>query len=280
MISEEQLVRFLDMNPFSVRKIYRRHDLTMLIKTVLVVWQVIGVYKTIALSIEINVFDVETFVKKFSYICIAVYTLIGIYLVLSSSRVRWFILEDLNDFNSSLDLPTSTNSGVIIPVIFFCLVGHISAFTFLARTAFIVNFFVYASTNYTVTAIKHLASKSLKALIDKMVKSESPIEVVHNFRQVLSYDRKSEDIFSFIILTGLSNGVFIIFLSLVAYWKAYGLHQICNCFESNHPFVSIVSEYYAMCQLLLLGIVSTNQQGFVSNVKIFCRIRQHLGSKF
>lgn len=267
MVSEEKLIRLFDMNPFLVRKTFKGHDLTIFIKSVLVVWQVIGVYKLITVSFEITVFDFETFVKKLSFIGIAVYTLFGIYLIVSSNRGHQFILEDLNDFNSSLDIPTSTDySGVIIPVIIFFVVGHMSAFTFLARTPFLLNFFVFVSTNYTVTVTKHLASRTMKALIDKMVKSESPIEVVHRFRQVLTYGYMSEDIFSFSVLSGLSGGVFMIFLSLTAYWKAYGLHKICNCFESQHPFVSIVSQYYAMCQLLLLGIVSTNQQGYVSRV--------------
>lgn len=273
MISEEKLIRLLDMNPFSVRKTFKRHDLTMFMKTVLVVWQIIGVYMLIDISFEIKVSDFETFVKKLSYIGIAVYTLFGIYLIVSSNRVHRFILEDLNDFNLSMDLPTSTNSGVIIPVIIFFVVGQMSAFTFLARTPFLLNFFIFVSTNYTVTATKHLASKTMKALIDKMVKSESPIEVVHHFRQVLTYGHLSEDIFSFSVLSGLSGGVFMILLSLTAYWKAYGLHKICNCFESQHPFVSIVSQYYAMCQLLLLGIVSTNQQGYVSRVLSFRILR-------
>lgn len=91
MVFEESLVRLLDMNPFSVRKIFKRHDLPIFIKIVIVVWQLISVYELIASSLKINVFDVETFVIKLSFIYISIYTLVGIYLIVTSNRVHRFV---------------------------------------------------------------------------------------------------------------------------------------------------------------------------------------------
>lgn len=55
MISEEDLVKFLDINPFSIPKVYQRHDLPVIFKTVLVVWQAIAVYTLAGFSLEIKV---------------------------------------------------------------------------------------------------------------------------------------------------------------------------------------------------------------------------------
>lgn len=266
MISEEGLVKFLDINPFSIPKVYQRHDLPVIFKTVLVVWQAIAVYTLAVFSLEIKVYDVNTFVRKLSYINILVSTIISLYLICSSKRPNMFNLESLPELYSCLNLPTSKFPGVIILVIIFFLIAHVSAYTCLTISSgiiFMINYLLFASTNYTVTAIKHLVSKSLKTVHYKMVPSESPISFVHYFRQVLAYNHRIEETYSFSVLIGLSGGVFMMCLSLTEYWKCFGLHKICDSYESNHPVISIVSQYYTMCQLLLLAIVSTQQLGYV-----------------
>lgn len=273
MISEKKLVRLLDMNPFSVPKLYQRHDLPVFVKTALVLWQVIAVYTLIKLLIETNVFDIDTFVRKLGYAVILVFTMIGIYLILSTNRDHRFSIESLPELNSSLDIATSKyHVGVCITVIVFCLVAHVSAFTFLgtpSEIVFLINYMLFVSTNYTVVGFKHLVSKSTKAVVVKTIQSETPIKVVHRFRQVLTYNQSIEDIYSFSVLVGLSNGVFMILISLITYWNVYGFHKIFDCFESNHPFISIVSQHYAMFQFILLGNVSTKQLNNVSKCFIF-----------
>lgn len=236
-------------------------------------WQAIAIYTLTAISFEVKIIDVDTFVRKLSYINILVSSMFSIYLVVSSSRANWINLElFIFELTSSLDLPTNKYLGVIIPVIVCFLVAHVSAYTILMISVgitFIVNYSFFASTNYTVTAIKHLVLKSMKAVIFKIVQSERPLEILCSFRQVLAYDHRIEDKYSFSVLIGLSGGVFMMCLSLIEYWKCYGLHKFCNSFESNHPFISTFSQYYSMCQLLLLGIVSTQQLSCVSILKIF-----------
>lgn len=278
MISEETLVKLVDINPFSIPKIYEHHDLPVIFTTVLVVWQAIAFYILTYFAFEVKVIDVDTFVRKLSYINILVSTMIGIYLTLSSKRSRGFNLESLRELNSSLDSPpTITPPGVVIPVIICFLVAHVTAYTCLTISSgiiFMINYLLFASTNYTVTAVKHLVSKSFKSVRYKTVRSESPIEVVHCCRQVLAYSYRIEEIYSFSVLVGLFGGVFMMCLSLTEYWKCWGLHKICDSFESNHPFISIISQYYTMCQLLLLGMVSTHQVGNVGILCICHRIRQ------
>lgn len=268
MISEDRLVRLLDMNPFSIPKLRQRHNLPVCVKTVLVMWQVTAVYHLIALLLEMTVSDVETFVWKFSCTVILIFTLISIYLILSTSRDHRFNFERLSELNSSLDLTKSTQHvDGVIPVIVFFLVAHVSAFTFLSNPSeivFLINYMIFVSTTYTVSGTKHLVSKSMKAVIDKMIQSESPINIARHLRQALLRNQSIEDKYSFSVLLGLSNGVFMILISLTTFWNVYGLHKICDCFEINHPLISIVSQYYAMFQLILLGIVSTKQLSYVS----------------
>lgn len=56
----------------------------------------------------------------------------------------------------------------------------------------------------------------------------------------------------------------MVVISLTEYWKVYGLHKSCFCFESSHPFLTITSQHFAMFKLLLLGIVYTKQLSDVS----------------
>lgn len=278
MISEENLVKLLDINPFSIPKLYQHHDLPVIVKTVLVVWQAIAFYILTDFTFDVKVIDVDTFVRKLSFINILVSTMIGIYLTLSSKRSHGFNLESLRELNSSPDSPpTITPPGVVIPVIICFLVAHVSAYTCLTISSgiiFMINYLLFASTNYTVTAVKHLVSKSFKYVGHRTVRSESPIEVVHYCRQVLAYSYRIEETYSLSVLVGLFGGVFMMCLSLTEYWKCWGLHKICDSFESNHPFISIISQYYTMCQLLLLGVDSTQQVGNVGILCIFHRIRQ------
>lgn len=273
MISEETLVKLVDINPFSIPKLYQHHDLPVIFKAVLVVWQATAFYILTDFAFEVKVIDVDTFVRKLSYINILVSTMIGIYLIWSSKRSRGFNLESLRELNSSPDSPP----GVVLPVIICFLVAHVSAYMCLTISSgiiFIINYVLFASTNYTVIAVKHLVSKSLKSVRYKTVRSESPIEVVHYCRQVLAHSYRIEETYSFSVLVGLFGGVFMMCLSLTEYWKCWGLHKICDSFESNHPFISIISQYYTMCQLLLLGIVSTQQVGNVGILYICHRIRR------
>lgn len=268
MISEERLVRLLDMNPFSIPKLRQCHNLPVCVKTALVVWQVTAVYNLVTLLFEMTVSDVETFVWKLSCTVILVFTLISIYLILSTSRDRRFNFESISELNSSLDLTNITQHvGGVIPIIVCFLVAHVSAFTFLSipsEIVFLVNYMIFVSTTYTVSGTKHLVCKSMKAVNNKMIQSEIPINIARHLRQALLCNQRIEDKYSFNVLLGLSNGMFMILISLTTFWNVYGLHKICDCFESNHPLISIVSQYYAMFQLILLGIVSTKQLSYVS----------------
>lgn len=263
MISEEMLVKFLDLNPFSIPKLCRQHESPVFVKLALVVWQTIALYTSITVLFEMNIFDIETFIYKFSFMYILVSTLITTYLVLSRRR---FNLEGILELSSSFNVPPSTLSDEVIPIIMLFLVAHVTAFTFLAKTVFVINYLFLASTNYTVIATKRIVSKSMKAVIDKMVRNDirSPLEVLHSFRQVLTHNLSIENTYCVSVLIGLTGGVFMILISLTLYWKVYGLHKTCDCFESKHPFVTVVSQYYAMCQLLLLGLTSSQQQIYVS----------------
>lgn len=276
MISEEKLVRLLDMNPFSIPKLRQRHNLPVCVKAALVVWQVTAVYNLISLLYEMTVSDVETFVWKLSCTVILFFTLISIYLILSTSRDRRLNSESISELNSSLDLTKSTQHvGGVIPVIVCFLVAHVSAFTFLSipsEIVFLINYMIFVSTTYTVSGTKHLVSKIMKAVIDNMIQSESPIIIARHFRQALLRNQRIEDKYSFSVLIGLSNGMFMMLISLTTFWNIYGLHKSCDCFESNHPFVSIVSQYYAMFQLTLLGIISTKQLSYVSLCRFTYRI--------
>lgn len=276
MISEERLVRLLDMNPFSIPKLLQRLNLPVCVKTALVVWQVTAVYNLIAFLFEMTVSDVETFVWKLSCTIILVFTLINIYLILSTSRDRRFNFESISELNSSLDLTKSTQLvGGVIPVLVCFLVAHMSAFTFLSipsEIVFLINYMTFVSTTYTVSGTKHLVSKSMKALIDKMIQSESPINIVRHLRQALLRNQRIEDKYSFSVFVGLCNGIFMILISLTTYWNVYGLHKTCDCFESNHPLITIVSQYYAMFQLFLLGTISTKQLSHVSLFRFLYRI--------
>lgn len=267
MISEEKLLHFLDMNPFSIPKFSKRHELSGFFKTVLVICQAMAFYAIAAFVFEIKVFDIDTFVKKISFIYILVTDLIEIYLILSISRVFWFDFEALTELNSSLDLQTSSDSGVVVPIIIFFLLAHVSAFTCFTLSSgfvFLSHYLLLISSNYTVTAIKHVLSKSLRAVVDKMIHEERPVKVVHCFRRVLAHNQTIVDIYSFSVLVGSSGGVFMVVISLTEYWKVYGLHKSCFCFESSHPFLTIASQHFAMFQLLLLGLVSTKQLSDVS----------------
>lgn len=276
MISEARLVRLLDMNPFSIPKLRQHHNLPVCLKTALAVWQVTAVYNLIALLYEMTVSDVETFVWKLSCTLILFFTLISIYLILSTSRDRRFNFEKISELNSFLDLTKSTqNVDGFIPVIVSLLVAHVSSFTFLSipnEIVFLINYMIFVSTTYTVSGTKHLVSKSMKAVIEKMIQSESPINIALHLRQALLRNQRIEDKYSFSVLVGLSNGIFMILISLTTFWNVYGLHKICDCFESNHPLISIVSQYYAMFQLTLLGIVSTKQLSYVSRSRFPYRI--------
>lgn len=270
MISEETLVRLLDMNPFSNPKLCRQYELPVFAKIALIVWQALAVYTTITVSFKMKVFDIESFVFTLSSIYILISTLISSYLVWSPSRVDCFNLEELLELSSTLDVPSSTHSDIMIPIMICLLVAHVSAFTYLAQNVFIINYLLFACTNYTLIATKRIVSKRIKAVIDKMVQKDNPIEVVHNFRQVLTQSQGLEDIYFVSVLIGLTGGLFMILISLSLYWKVYGLLKTCDCFESKHPFVTIFSQYYAMCQLLLLGLTSTQQQINVSICGIHC----------
>lgn len=120
--------------------------------------------------------------KKTSFIYILVTTLIEVYLILSSNRVFWFDFEGLTEFSSTLDLKTSSDSGVVVPIIIFFLLAHVSAFTCFTLSSglvFLTHYLLLISTNYTVTAIEHVLSKSLKAVFDKMIQEDRPVKVVH-----------------------------------------------------------------------------------------------------
>lgn len=267
MVSEESLVRLLDMNPFSIPKLCQRHNLPVCVKTALVVWQVTAVYNLIALLLEMTVSDVETFVWKLSCTVILVFTLMSFYLILSTNRDPRLNFESVSELNSSLYLTSTQQVGGVIPVIVCFLVAHVSAFTFLSipsEIIFLINYMIFVSTTYTVSGTKHLVFKSMKDVIDKMILSKSPINIILHLRQALLRNQRIEDKYSFSVLVGLSNGMFMILISLTTFWNVYGLHKICDCFESNHPLITVVSQYYAMFQLILLGIVSTKQRSYVS----------------
>lgn len=89
MISEERLVRLLDMSPFSIPKLRQRHNLSVCVKTAVVVWQITAVYSLIALLLEMTVSDVETFVWKLSCTVILVFTRISINLMPWPSVQFW-----------------------------------------------------------------------------------------------------------------------------------------------------------------------------------------------
>lgn len=278
MISEEKLVHFLDMNPFSIPKFSKRHELSSFLKTALVICQAIAFYAITVFVFEMKVFDIDTFVKKTSFIYISVTILIEVYLILSLNRTFWFDFEGLTELNSTLDLQISSDSGVV-PIITFFLVAHVSAFTCFTLSSgfvFLTHYLLLISTNYTVTAIKHVLSKSLKAVIGKMIQEDLPVKVVHCFRRVLAHNQTIVDIYSFSVLVGLSGGVFMVVISLTEYWKVYGLHKTCFCFESSHPFLTIASQHFAMFQLLLLGIVSTKELSDVSLSLFPYRIYENL----
>lgn len=228
MISEERLVRLLDMNPFSIPKLRQRHNLPVCLKTALVVWQVTAVYNLITLLFEMTVSDVDTFVWKLSCTVILFFTLISIYLILSTSRDQ-FNFESISELNSSLDLTKITQHvGGVIPIIVCFLVAHVSAFTFLSipsEIVFLINYMIFVSTTYTVSGTKHFVSKSMKVVIDKMTQSESLINIVRYLRQALLCNQRIEDKYSFSVLVGLSNGIFMILISLTTFWNAYGLYK-------------------------------------------------------
>lgn len=275
MISEEKLVHFLDMNPFSIPKFSKRHELSVLLKTALVICQAIAFYTITAFVFEMKVLDIDTFVRKTSFIYISVTTLLEVYLILSPNRDFWFDFEGLTELNSTLDLQTRSDSGVVVPIIILFLLAHVSAFTCFTLSSgfvFLTHYLLLISANYSVTAITHVLSNSLKAVIDKMIHKDRPVKVLHCFRRVLPQNHKIIDIYSFSVLVGLSGGVFMVVISLVEYWKVYGLHKTCFCFESSHPFLTIASQHFAMFQLLLLGIVSTKQLSDVSFSRFTYRI--------
>lgn len=279
MISEEKLVHYLDMNPFSIPKFSKRHDLSGFLKTALVICQAIAFYAITDFVFEIKVFDIDTFMKKTSFVYILVTILIEVYLILSPNRVFWFDFEGLTELNSTLDLHKSSDSGVVVPIIIFFLLAHVSAFTCFTLSSgfvFLTHYLLLISTNYTVTAIKHVLSKSLKAVIDKMIQEDRPVKVVHSFRRVLAHNQTIVEIYSFSVLVGSSGGVFMVVISLTDYWKVYGLYKSCFCFESSHPFLTIASQHFAMFQLLLLGIVSTKQLCDVSLSRFLYRIYEQL----
>lgn len=245
MISEETLVRLLDMNPFSNPKLCRQYELPVFVKIALTVWKAIAVYTTITVLFKMKVFDIETFVFKLSSIYILISTLICSYLVWSPSRDDCFNLEGLLELSSTLYVPSSrpTHSDIVIPIMICLLVAHVWAFTYLTETVFVINYLLFACTNYTETASKRIVSKSAKAVIDNMVQKGNPIEVVHNSRQVVTQSQSIEDIYFVSVLIGLTGGVFMILISLTLYWRVYGLLKTCDCFESKHPFVTIFSQY-------------------------------------
>lgn len=163
------------MSPFSIPKLRQHHNLPVCVRTALVVWQVTAVHNLIALLLEMTVSDVETFVWKLSCTVILIFTLISIYLILSTSRDRRLNFESISEPNSSLDLTKSTQHvGGVIPVIVCFLVDHLSAFTFLtipSEIVFLINYKMFVSTTYIVSGTKHLVSKSMKAVVDKMIQS-------------------------------------------------------------------------------------------------------------
>lgn len=114
--------------------------------------QAIEFYAITAFVFEIKVFDIDTFVKKISFIYILVTTLIEVYLTLSLNRVFWFDFEGLTELNSTLDLQTNSDSGVVVPIIIFFLLAHVSAFTcfrFLITLSFTYIFELHCDSDQT-----------------------------------------------------------------------------------------------------------------------------------
>lgn len=244
MVTENVFLKALDIMPLSVPKLAQKKRLQMWIRVLMALYFITHCCFILMILIPSKGSDIESFVWVVNMTHYCFYNILSAWEWLQSDREEYITLKDFTDLDASLDTTSRSSNFLLLLIVTSYLRAILYFYTPLSQLFNLGSIIGLTQRTFTLTqfsGLKYMISRRMHAVVCQFKDNTHddwtiPIETA---RSIFALNWKAENLYNFRTGNALMREICLLFQSLLAYWRVYGLKHITNCLEWDFPIVTI-----------------------------------------